>query len=205
MKSVPWRAIAVIIIQVIATNNPAWSQPIHPSMETEPIKMGLFIGYGAPNLAFLNLNIEYDYHVLLIQGQMERSLSSKKIVAVDLVIQPQINTASFAEQSNSHSRRHNWEVGVGLGLLVRSNMKKRNWSPYLLASIGPHFISSSLARQSKGFIFSDNVWIGFKWNVNYSLCMDVRLGFRHLSNAGIKQPNGGINSLQSGIGILWGM
>ena len=65
---------------------------------------------------------------------------------------------------------------------------------------GPHYITSSNDRQAPGFIFSDHLNIGYRhkfksWQAGFSS------GIRHVSNAGLEEPNLGIDSLGVGISV----
>jgi hypothetical protein len=68
---------------------------------------------------------------------------------------------------------------------------------------GPHFITADLPRQAKGFIFSDNLAVGFFKGVNQKkgLFLNVQFRVRHISNAGLKLPNAGVNTLNVLVGL----
>ena len=66
---------------------------------------------------------------------------------------------------------------------------------------GPHFISVQTRRQADGFIFSDNMEIGFTYFMPVRTTINVKARFRHISNAGLQAPNGGIDNLFVVIGI----
>jgi hypothetical protein len=70
---------------------------------------------------------------------------------------------------------------------------------------GPHFMSATIRRQIDGFLFSDNLGIGFLKQVSgrRPIALNVQFFFRHLSNAGFKEPNGGINTLNLRVGVSW--
>ena len=66
----------------------------------------------------------------------------------------------------------------------------------LAMGTGPHFISLKTNRQSRGFIFSDNLELGLIYPVSkLHLDFNLKVRYRHISNAGLEEPNGGIDNL----------
>ena len=65
---------------------------------------------------------------------------------------------------------------------------------YLMGSVGPHYISLKTVDQASGFIFADTVGAGFYYRITESSAINIGYRFRHASNAGLKMPNGGINT-----------
>jgi hypothetical protein len=65
------------------------------------------------------------------------------------------------------------------------------------------FISGTPERQSSGFIFSDNLFIGLDIQLIDNLYMDIRPGFRHISNLGLQDPNWGVHSFVLSGGLLF--
>lgn len=87
--------------------------------------------------------------------------------------------------------------GFGLNLGITYNLRL---SPLvaLFSSMGsgPYFITVETSRQAKGFIFSDNFELGLNyWFAETTTEIQIRARFRHISNAGLKSPNGGIDNL----------
>ncbi len=67
-------------------------------------------------------------------------------------------------------------------------------NPYLLAGIGPHYISVHSEQQAWGFIFSDNLGVGLQFFATPHQSFDIGYRFRHISTAGLAEPNLGINT-----------
>ena len=71
-------------------------------------------------------------------------------------------------------------------------------SPYVEGAIGFHLISPVRLDEhrgfSSGFQFGDHVGVGARFGERHRY--DLGLRFQHLSNAGIKKPNNGINFTQ---------
>jgi hypothetical protein len=98
----------------------------------------------------------------------------------------------------------NLEFGTNIGIRYIQRLSKRFWIYQMLGS-GPHFMSATIRRQIDGFLFSDNLGIGFLKQVSgrRPIALNVQFFFRHLSNAGFKEPNGGINTLNLRVGVSW--
>ena len=83
------------------------------------------------------------------------------------------------------------EIGLTPVFRLQQNDLK---GPYLEAGIGAHLLSrTSLGtkRFSTKFQFGDHIGAGFRFGAHGALDLGYR--FQHLSNAGIKRPNNGIN------------
>lgn len=94
-----------------------------------------------------------------------------------------------------------YEFGINMGIRYHQPVVG---PVYLTAAVGagPHYITLETASQAEGFIFSDNFELGFsmvrpenKWGFN------LRARFRHISNAGFKYPNLGIDNLFLVVGL----
>ncbi len=118
---------------------------------------------------------------------MDRVFSSLKTHKGKLTfyIEPQINPVVEPESD--------FEFGVGMGFQYQYPFTEK-MSAYILGSVGPHYISVVTDDQANGFTFSDTVGAGLYYNLNDHSAINVGYRFRHLSNAGIQKPNGGIES-----------
>jgi len=59
---------------------------------------------------------------------------------------------------------------------------------------GPAYQSTSTALQAKGFVYSNNFTAGLRLNLSNSIVLMPQVRFRHMSNAGWKAPNNGIDN-----------
>jgi hypothetical protein len=87
----------------------------------------------------------------------------------------------------------NLEVGFSPGIQYRYPVTEK-LAAYLLLSAGPHYISIVTSRQNNGFLFSDTIGGGFYYSLSGNSSITLGWRWRHLSNAGLKMPNGGINT-----------
>ena len=104
---------------------------------------------------------------------------------LSLYIEPQINPI--------FNRETDIEFGVGVGLKYMHPLTD-SVGAYLFGSVGPHYISVKTSDQANGFIFSDTVGAGLSFFLTEKSAINVEYRLRHMSNAGIESPNGGINT-----------
>lgn len=91
------------------------------------------------------------------------------------------------------------EFGVGIGLQYMYPVTDRI-SPYIMGSVGPHYISVQTEKQASGFIFADTVGAGVYYFLDKKSALNLGYRFRHVSNADLKSPNGGIDTQIGTIG-----
>ena len=161
------------------------------SFDHERFKTGGGIaGYGQAK------NKETSYKIIFLAGDFSWSFTKypKKADFVAWYFEPQINPVRTP-------RPLDIEFGTNLG--VRNYIKiNRRLFFYQMIGSGPHFISADVKRQAKGFIFSDNFAIGVFTGVGKKRSfLNFQLRYRHISNAGLKSPNGGIDSYNFLIGM----
>jgi hypothetical protein len=85
----------------------------------------------------------------------------------------------------------NFEIGVSCFLLYR--FCEGNFQPYLKVGTGIIYLSQEFLEQSTHFNFASSLCFGVKIPLKkFFVNPEIRL--RHISNAGIKLPNEGINS-----------
>jgi len=161
-------------------------------------KFGFVTGYG--NQSFLG--VSYTYNVMFFQLQHYFSLSDKEKWDIELITQPQFNTVRYKEIDFESEISSGFEFGVNIGFLFRRKIATDNVHIYTFISTGPHYVSGTPDRQVPGFIFSDNLFLGFDVKLTDKLSFDIRSGIRHISNASIKQPNRGVNSSVVNAGVL---
>ncbi len=105
--------------------------------------------------------------------------------SLSFIIEPQLNPV-FDPQTD-------FEIGVGIGLQYRYPLTEKV-SAYVLGTVGPHYISAVTANQANGFIFSNTAGVGLYYFLTKDSAVNLGYRFRHMSNAGIENPNGGIDS-----------
>lgn len=112
-------------------------------------------------------------------------------------LEPQFNIVEARQPTD-------YEFGTNIG--IRFYQKLSNgFLLYQMLGAGPHFMTAKIPRQATGFLFSDNLAIGMMKRLSRSkpVFLNFHFFFRHLSNAGLREPNGGINTLNFRLGLSW--
>lgn len=111
-----------------------------------------------------------------------------------LMVEPQWNKVFVGDKVER-------EIGVlpGLGIQLRLSPTTILFGE---GGAGVKFITAVTARQARGFLFTDNFIGGIRQRLGDSP-WEVRVHFRarHISNATLRQPNGGINNFFFGTGL----
>ncbi|MCB9222627.1 MAG: acyloxyacyl hydrolase [Crocinitomicaceae bacterium] len=153
--------------------------------------LGFIYGQGSQTL----LDVQYNYHIQLYQLQYGYALVNKEKWSTDLLIQPQFNFTEYRHVNNMPLVSNGYEYGVNIGLALKRYFFDGLLSYYVAISFGPHYISGAPERQTSGFIFSDNVYLGMTARLDKNIYFELRPAFRHISNANLVKPNRGINNM----------
>ncbi len=95
-----------------------------------------------------------------------------------------------------------FEFGANLGVNYFIPFREKNGLAFAL-SAGPHYLSLETSIQAKGFIFSDNIEVGYYQQLGKQFGVSLKSRFRHISNAGFLSPNIGIDNLFLMVGFTW--
>ncbi|MES2274667.1 MAG: acyloxyacyl hydrolase [Bacteroidota bacterium] len=163
--------------------------------------IGQLIGNNNHNIA---LKTTYYYQVNFYQLQYYQSILRHRTFGIEILAQPQYNTTKYKKYRDADQTEYlnGFETGLNLGFLFRKNVSNNQVSFYMLISSGPHYISDTPVRQSNGFVFSNNFCAGVNLKIYKGLYADIRTGIRHMSNAGFKIPNAGINDMTLNEGFM---
>lgn len=140
-----------------------------------------------------------DYQVYYFIGDYSKSFNNpRKKDFLAWYAEPQFN---LAKASSTNKGDIDCEYGINLG--IRNYVKiNEGFYFYQMLGSGPHYISAVIGRQANGFIFSDNLALGTFLRLNKrDLFLNVQYVQRHISNANLKAPNGGVNSYNFVIGL----
>ncbi len=158
----------------------SWAQPIAGLSE-----IGLITGIGTGNSS------EGHYHPILVTLRLAADVR-KYIPTLDvprgtlfLLCEPQVNPA-YAPESNI-------EFGIGFGLQYNYHLSDR-FSPYIMGTVGPHYMTLQDRDQENGFVFASTIGAGLCTHLDKKSVLYIGYRYRHLSNAGTHEPNNGINT-----------
>lgn len=145
----------------------------------------------------IGLNTDYYYQVKFYQLQYSVAISQKKTFGIELIAQPQYNISKYKMYPHDDTKDYltGYEYGLNIGFLVRKNVATDLLSFYMMLSTGPHYASGTPHRQANGFLFSNNLCAGIDLRIYKTLYFDLRPGFRHISNAKLREPNAGLNDI----------
>jgi len=88
----------------------------------------------------------------------------------------------------------NAEIGTNFFLKAGILPQTSKFQPYIKAGIGMAYMTLHTREQGTQFNFTETGGIGFHYFLWKNTAITVEGRFRHLSNAGIDDPNSGINS-----------
>ena len=162
-------------------------------------------------------NTNYSYSNQYLKGQLFYTLTKAKSFEFQIVLAPEINFATHQllnfyfvtpDEPNFQERRDRFtqlkdirEYVLHVGFLIRKPLSKQ-FSIYVIGSVGPMITDTETERLSKGFAFSDVLGLGVSFVAKH-VTFDFRPNLRHNSNAGLQNSNAGINTLNFEFGVVF--
>ncbi len=145
-------------------------------------------------------SIDNGYRPFLLQGFFRAPMlpAGTGKHQLTLYVTPQFNIA----MPITGYKRFHYEAGINIGLAYEFCVGQVA-TFFGGISAGPHFINIETSLQSGGFIFSDNLFGGIHQIVNDKWMITYQIKLRHMSNAGIKNPNVGIDNVFAGLGLSY--
>lgn len=157
---------------------------------------GRFHSKGAITGIGFQLNIDRRYSPIYFAGDFSWQFGKKpRKDFLAFYLEPQFNLVLT-------QRPLDYEFGTNIGLRYYQQLSPKMYLYQMLGS-GPHYYSADLPRQAPGFIFSDNLAAGLYTRISARkrLFLNTQVRIRHISNAGIKLPNAGVNTFNVLVGI----
>ena len=164
---------------------------------------GYHISIFDQKLGGAEFDVDYHYQSINLDYSRTKSLLNRSFFSINWEIIPHMGYTSIKNPGSLIFNVHGIEVGALLGVSFELSLFQNFWRIYVGGTIGPQFISNTPKRQKSGFILSDNAFVGNRFRIHPNRFIDIRLGVRHQSNANLGQPNGGINSMMLGFGLLF--
>lgn len=187
------------------------SQPAFTQIDSSNYnhKFGFTFGYGSQVVQLLgfeiDLEVPYFYEVYLFEFDYYLPFYSNKTWSIETQLRFAYGITSYKKKNNSPSISKSNEVGVSSGILIGKSFFENFLKIYFVSSIGPYYSFDTPDRQISGFLFCGNYDIGINLKLKKNILMDLRTGFRHISNAGLRDPNGGLNNWMVNGGIIFKM
>lgn len=158
---------------------------------------GVLVEYGSP---YYYLPEGQRYYPLLVGGTFSFPIyrTSKNFnLSIDLF--PHYGFV-WLDDDNS-----NYEFGLGVRLGFNFSLSPNDLLSMKLGS-GPHYITVNTEKQASGFIFSDYYLVCYDrlfYIGKEPFALELEFGYRHISNAGLTEPNRSISNFIFGLGTSW--
>lgn len=162
-------------------------------------RAGFLVSLGGQSL----LDVRYRYLTTALAGEYQYTLFTKGNWGVHGMVQPHIVFTRFNVNDGDPPDQRGFEFGANLGLIMERHITDTRGAFYAGVSSGPHFLQKETHRQTSGPIFSSALFIGYAHQITRHMVIDIRPGYRHISNAGIYIPNGGINNSTLTMGLSY--
>ncbi len=153
--------------------------------------VGTFASVGIPYYelpegeTYQPLLVGFTYHLPFYQTK------GKFNIGVDIM--PHLGVAKF--EKTAHEAGVNVQFNFNYALSVRDIISVRGGA-------GPHYVTVQTAKQASGYIFSDNIALSYRRKIqDYNV--GIFVGIRHISNAGLQQPNDGIDNIMLSLEFAW--
>jgi len=154
---------------------------------------GLYSGWGSANVGDDGETKDYDN--VYIAGRfgfnLKKCLDWKMPGMFLFMVEPFVNPV--VEPSS------NYEAGCSVGLKYAFPLTSKFY-PYIEGGTGGIYISDKTRRQGSHLNFVDHGGAGFYYFVKDNFAFTAGYRFRHISNLGIKRPNGGIETQSAILG-----
>ncbi len=157
---------------------------------------GILVEYGQPFYYILEEGTRY--HPFMMGAKFGFPLfKAKKNFNLSLDLYPHYVYVWVYNGSNSY------EFGLNVRLSANYSFSPNDLLSFKIGS-GPHYFAHETRRQTKGFIFSDYFLATYTRGFMISgkmFAVEFEFGYRHISNANIYNPNGGISNFVVGFGF----
>lgn len=203
----------LIVLLLVLTSYQTYSQELIKAKK--PFHVGFNYGQSSQSrFPFGNKN--YTYNNQYLKVQLTTTLKEKRKFKINFLVEPSIYFSEhqllnptfveeqrgedFLEQRERFIQKKSFhEYVLNAGFQVRYSVF-RNFSMYIIGSIGPMISTGDTERLKKGFAFSDIAGFGVSQELK-RLLIDFRLSVRHNSNANLQMPNNGHNAvcIESGV------
>lgn len=162
-------------------------------------QLGFAVAYGGQEF----LHVNYHHQAYLLKAQLRRPLFRSKPTQLVLGLSPQCGWHRYRPVDSFPDYQSAYEYGLELSIALQYRQPSAPIETFLSFRIGPQYVAGLPSRQAAGLVFSSGFMLGFNYWWRPKMGLSLRTGFRHWSNAGLQQPNGGIDHLLLELGFLW--
>ncbi|NDC77364.1 MAG: hypothetical protein EBZ67_05775 [Chitinophagia bacterium] len=147
------------------------------------------------------MRVDYRYRIIVLAPEWRVRLRQSGRWRWEGMVQPMLVRVVGWTDDARPTDGHPWESGLSGGLLLGRAVGGGRLFPYIGSAFGLHYLWLSVPRQSRGPAFCSQLYGGVRVSQAGRWALDVRAGFRHVSNAGMSSPNGGINDCMFRLGV----
>jgi len=148
----------------------------------------------------ISLDTDYVFYSQFYQIQYLYTLLKIEPWTLELLVEPQINTAIFYPKTNEINQRKFISYGIALGGKINYAYIDDLLHIYSLLSIGPHLMKSKQNKSNK-VVFSQGLYIGLQIEIVEGFYVDIRPGLYRITNNSL--VSGGIYSMTASAGIVF--
>ncbi|MBC35976.1 MAG: hypothetical protein CL663_08060 [Bacteroidetes bacterium] len=190
IKNLRFLIILTVFLSLISTSSLA-----QKSRYIQYSSKGFVSGYSFINEDMFDYSSYMPIHFIYRMNHPVFANPDAKFSNLFVHLEPQVNLVLRG------GKVHAYETGFNLGFTYNMQFTKRSIFYFGLGA-GPHYISEGNIKLAQGFTFSDNFMSGVRTSFKeHKIELDIQLRFRHMSNAGLKDPTAGIDNWLLMIGI----
>ena len=149
-------------------------------------------------------DLECEDHYNIIPIMVDFDINLKKLVNVKNFYPPGLLQLQL-EPFVSVVFAPDYDLEAGASLLLKLGIFPEAWAlqPYIKCGIGPVYITRDAEEQGTHLNFIESYCAGAHYFFDKKTAFTLEGRFRHLSNAGMKEPNHGINSYTALGGVMF--
>ncbi len=206
-----------LLLFIIAYIDLAYSQ----QQENKKVPWGIQVGYGTQQAAPFN-STEYYYEQRSILGSIHLKELMHNKINLDIWLQSGYFNATHQLLNKWFTTTHffdDFPEDFQQKMLQQKTLHQvvaqlaielthyifPNIQLYGYAAIGPMWVGQQTERLAKGLAFSDNLGLGMKFKIDHDIWLNSTLVLRHESNANLKFPNSGHNTIGLRLGLLFNL
>ena len=186
-KHLAVRLLSIVLALFIYCNDASAEEYLAPRQE---VLTGLGFSHIKEKGDYNIVPVFLDFNFDLKKTFQDMGVSTPGIF--DFVLEPEIAYA-YTPDSNA-------EIAGNFLLKLGFAPQSWRWQPYCKAGLGVIFLTQHVYGQSTQFNFNEYGGLGSHYFLNPETALTVECRFRHASNAGIKSPNTGINTVFALVG-----
>ena len=201
------KLLKILILIIFFISKSAFTQVEHSKDFNH--KIGFIVGYGKQDVNLLGISIDlkvpYVYEVQLFELDYFLPLYYNNSWSIESHLRLVYGITHYKQNKKSLTYTKSNEYGISSGFLISKSFFEKFIKIYFATSLGPFYSIGTPDRQVPGFMFCGNYDIGVNLELRKNVYFDLRTGFRHISNAGLRNPNGGLNNWMINGGLVFEM